>query len=410
MSWHLDEFCRGRHRSKCRHDRSLVIRILRNIFRRKLRAFLTIFGIAIGVLALVVMGSIAEKLQLLVDGGTQYYGDKVVVTAKAVGFTSPPMETSMVHELEQIDGVVRASAQASALLDNDLTMVSFGPPASLAADDGRGRGYETFTVKYAEGRAVRNGENGVAVIGSDLVSKLNAKLGGTVKIRDKDFQVVGILEKTLTAPDTSVTLGMKDLQEIMVDDLPDAMQSGTNPDNMASSVAVYLKPGIDPDRMAKRISAKLGANYDAQGPAGFKKSVTEPLKIFNQIIYAIALVSLVVGGLSVINTMTMSVSERTREIGIRKAIGATNTQIMGQFIAESAIIGLIGGGIGLFLGWLIVAGGNAAGAASGSSLFLLTPRLAIGSVLFAIVLGTVSGLYPAWHASNLNPVQALRYE
>ena len=146
------------------------------------------------------------------------------------------------------------------------------------------------------------------------------------------------------------------------------------------------------------------------GPESFEESVTEPLKIFNQIIYAIAVISLLVGGLSVINTMTMSVSERTREIGVRKAIGATDGAIMRQFVAESAVMGLIGGLSGLALGALIGMIGNQAGAASASELFLLTPRLAVGSVAFALVLGVLSGLYPAWHAARLNPVQALRYE
>lgn len=360
--------------------------------------------------ALVVMGSIAEKLQLLVDGGTAYYGDKVVVTEKAVGFSSSPIEVSMIRELEGIDGVVRASAQAGALLDKDLSAVNFGPPASIGADDGRGTQYETFKVRYAEGRGPRPTETKVAAVGSDLVKKLNAEVGGTIEIRDEKFRVIGVLDKTLTAPDNQVYVGMQDAQQFMVDDMPDVVAASMNPRNVAASIAVYIKPGIDPDRMAKRIQAKLGSDFSANGPAGFKKQVTEPLKIFNQIIYAIAFISLVVGGLSVINTMTMSVSERTREIGIRKAIGATDGAIMRQFVAESAIIGLIGGLIGLFLGWLIVQAGNGAGAQSGTQLFLLTTRLAVGSVLFAVGLGVVSGLYPAWHAARLNPVQALRYE
>jgi putative ABC transport system permease protein len=196
----------------------------------------------------------------------------------------------------------------------------------------------------------------------------------------------------------------------MVDDMPDAVATGVSPRTIASSIAVYLQSGRDPDRMAKVIQHQLGDQYEAQGPAAFAKQVVEPLEIFNQIIYAIALISLLVGGLSVINTMTMSVSERTREIGIRKAIGATDGAVMRQFITESAVIGLIGGGFGLLLGWLVTLLGNAAGAESATELFLLTPRLAIGSVAFALVLGVLSGLYPAWHASQLNPVQALRYE
>ncbi len=108
--------------------------------------------------------------------------------------------------------------------------------------------------------------------------------------------------------------------------------------------------------------------------------------------------------------MTMSVAERTREIGIRKAIGASDGQVMRQFILESGVIGLLGGLGGLVLGMLVAAAGNAAGAASGQALFLVTTRLMVGSVAFAVVLGVVSGLYPAWHAARLNPVEALRYE
>jgi len=95
---------------------------------------------------------------------------------------------------------------------------------------------------------------------------------------------------------------------------------------------------------------------------------------------------------------------------VRKAIGASDAQIMSQFVSETAVIGMIGGVAGLLLGLMIAALGNAAGEMSGNALFLVTPRLMIGSVLFAVVLGVVSGLYPAYHAASLNPVQALRYE
>jgi putative ABC transport system permease protein len=114
--------------------------------------------------------------------------------------------------------------------------------------------------------------------------------------------------------------------------------------------------------------------------------------------------------MSVVNTMSMSVAERTREIGIRKAIGASHAAIMRQFLAESALIGLVGGLTGLAIGALIATGLNQAGEASGTMLFLVTSRLALGSLLFAVFLGAVAGLYPAWHAARLSPVRALRFE
>ncbi len=387
------------------------MRLLRNIFRRKLRAFLTIFGISIGVFALVVMGALAEKLTLLVDGGVKYYADKVVVSGDTqfAGLYSTPLKASLLRDIEHVSGVTRASASVSALLDEEIPAVSMGNIATIQAEDGRARGYETFVTKVAQGRELKNSDVGKVVLGSDVVKKLNGAVGGHVKIRGERYEVIGVMDKTLTAPDNAVLLTMQDARSIVHADLPDAVRDGVNPDTIVSSFAVYLEDGERPEVVARRLERQIDG-IDAMTPLDFERQVKQPLAIFTSIIYAIALVSLLVGGLSVVNTMTMAVSERTREIGVRKAIGASNGQIMRQFIAESAVIGLIGGIAGLLFGLTIVTLGNAAGEASGNVLFLMTNRLTVGALLFAVGLGTVSGLYPAWHAANLNPVEALRYE
>lgn len=387
------------------------MRILRNIFRRKLRAFLTIFGISIGVFSLVVMGALAEKLTLLVDGGMKYYAGKVVVQGEGgiSGLGAAPLKLSTRREIERIPGVSRASAQVSALLNESLDAVNFGTPATVQAEDGRAKGFETFVVTYSDGAELLNTDVGQVVLGADLVKKLNGHVGGHVEIRGERYIVKGIMDKTLTAPDNAVIMTMEDAQKIVYDDLPDALQDTVDPDTIASAYAVYLNPGERPEVVARRIEREID-NVQAQTPIEFERQVKQPLAIFTSIIYAVALISLLVGGLSVINTMTMSVAERTREIGVRKAIGASNMQVMGQFIAESAVIGLMGGLVGLALGLTVTTLGNAAGAASGNALFLVTNRLLVGSLLFAVGLGTFSGLYPAWHAANLNPVEALRYE
>lgn len=387
------------------------MRILRNIFRRKLRAFLTIFGISIGVFALVVMGALAEKLTLLVDGGMEYYSGKVVVSSAGgtMGLISAPLEASMLRDIEHIAGVERASASVSTLLEGELSPVNMGSIPTIQAADGRDKGLETFVITYAEGRELKNTDIGKVVLGADVVKKLNGSVGGHVEIRDKRYEVIGIMDKTLTAPDNSVLMTMEDAREIVYDEQPDIIKGSISPDTIVSTFAVYLQPGERPEVVARRIERELD-NVDAMTPFEFERQIKQPLQIFTSIIYAIALISLLVGGLSVINTMTMSVAERTREIGVRKAIGASNAQIMGQFIAESAVIGLIGGIAGIAFGLLVTTGGNAAGEVSGNVLFLVSNRLLVGSLLFAVGLGTVSGLYPAWHAANLNPVEALRYE
>ena len=203
------------------------MRILRNIFRRKLRAFLTIFGISIGVFALVVMGALAEKLTLLVDGGMKYYAGKVVVSS-STGIqgmiAGEPLKQSMLRTIEHIPGVARASAGVSTLL-GDLQTVNFGTPPTLQAEDGRAKGYETFLVKYAEGRELTNADVGKVTVGSDLVAKLNAHVGGHVEIKDKRYEVVGIAAKTLTAPDNTVMMTMQDARKIVYDELPDAQKA-----------------------------------------------------------------------------------------------------------------------------------------------------------------------------------------
>lgn len=385
--------------------------MLRNIFRRKLRAFLTIFGISIGVFSLVVMGGLAEKLTLLVDGGMKYYSGKVVVNAKGgyAGMPTTPLKTSMQRDIEHTPGVARAVAGVSTLMETETSMVSMGNIPTIQADDGRSKGYEKFVVEYAEGREIKNTDVGKVVLGSDIVAKLNGSVGGHVKIRDKRYQVIGIMKKTLTAPDNAVMMTMSDAQKIVYDELPEVVQDSIQPETLVSSYAVYLEPGERPEVVARRIERQFD-NVDAMTPFEFERQIKQPLAIFTSIIYAVALISLLVGGLSVVNTMTMSVSERTREIGVRKAIGASNGQIMIQFIGESAIIGLLGGLAGLALGLLVANGANAAGAANGNTLFLVSTRLIVSSLAFAVGLGTLSGLYPAWHAANLNTVEALRYE
>lgn len=383
---------------------------LRNVFRRKLRVFLTICGITIGVLALVVMGSMAEKINLLVSGGTRYYADKVTVSAEGSGsmFGTSILSLSKLAEILAVPGVAEASATVGTLLDPDASM-SFGMPPLIMGGDMRGDALESFEVGYSAGRALTPADVGGVIVGADLVSRLGAQVGKPVTIRGEQFTVVGIMDRTLTAPDSSVFMTLPDAQRVFVQDLPEMVRSQIDETELVNSFTVYPTPGTDPEELAVLINQAVDG-VTATGPSYFQEQVASATQVLNAILYGVAIISLVVGGLSVINTMTMSVSERTREIGVRKAIGASDGQIVRQFLAEAGVIGLIGGLTGLVLGWIAITFGNMALESSNLNLFLITPRLAIGSVAFAVILGLISGLYPSLHAARMKPVNALRYE
>ncbi|MCL5093952.1 MAG: ABC transporter permease [Patescibacteria group bacterium] len=388
------------------------MRTLKNVFRKKIRALLTIFGIVIGVFSLVVMGAMAEKMTLLVGGGTKFYKDKITITAGDYSsIMTSPLSIEKLDQLRKVEGVKEVSGGVTMILDKELSSVQMGVPAMIEGNDGKGRELDRkdFPMIMAKGRELRDDDIGKAVVGIDLVKKLNADIGKKIKVRDKEFEVVGIRDKTFTIPDTTVRIPFAESQKMFVETLPEVLRANIDPSKVITGATVYAADGVNADDLAKKIESSV-KGIKATGPKKFQEQVTSAVAIFNAIIFGIAMISLLVGGLSVINTMTMSISERTREIGIRKAIGASNNKIIKQFLAESAMIGLIGGSIGLFLGWVFVTIANAAGNESGTALFLITPRLAIGSVAFAAFLGIISGLIPAWHAARMNPVQALRYE
>ena len=378
------------------------------MFRRKTRTLLTVFGITIGIFAFTVMGSMAEKINLLVSGGTKYYADKVIVSGSDSLFISAPLDIHKKPQIEKVDGVEAVSPTIFTSLADKFDAVSFGPPASISGfDPAVASKHESFKITYTAGRGLQEGDQGKVTVGSDLVKKLSAKVGDTVKVRNKDYQVVGIMNKTLTAPDNEVFMVLPDAQKIYYSELPEIVRARTNPEDVVNGFTVYVKQGIDPNALAGKINKEV-PNVKASGPKAFQDQIANATAIFNSILYGVALISLIVGGLSVINTMTMSISERTREIGIKKAIGAKTRHIMGEYLTEAGLIGLFGGLLGWGLGALTVLAINSATEKSGNVIFFLSPRISIFAILFAVILGIVAGFYPAYHAVKINIVRALR--
>jgi putative ABC transport system permease protein len=395
--------------------------IFRNIARRKLRSFLTISGIVIGVLALTTMGAIAENFNALLDGGVLYYGSSIQI-GPPDGQSAALLPLSKIDEIKKVDGVAAAfPGYGFSAKPGSVTTVSFGIPDTIVAGDPAENDWAALKVSLAHGHQIDAGSTGQVILGSTIDKEFNKKIGDTIDlpVRPADakpdfvnhtFTVVGILNPTLTAPDTFAYLNIADGQMLLKDSLPVAIRDQIDVSKIAQAISVYGKAGTstsDLDKVAERINSQV-SGVKATKPSVIVDSFKSGGAIFTGITTAAALLALVIGGLSVVNTMFMAVAERVREIGLKKAVGATTRHIMGEFLLEATVIGALGGVVGYGLGALITIIANATTPPGQSTLFLLTVRLTILSLGFAIGLGAVAGILPAWRAARLDPVTALR--
>lgn len=396
--------------------------IIRNLTRRKLRNILTISGIVIGVLALVTMGSLAEKFNALLAGGANYFSSNIQVSDDTGsvfgGFGGGGLlGIDKIQQIEAVDGVAAAFPNVSVPAKPGSTnVVSLGIPDYIASADPQANNYGTFHTSIVRGRNINPDGTGETVLGADFASEFKKGVGDSIDlpVRPKDapadfvnhtFTVVGVLAKTQTAPDTGAYVSLTDAQTLLKDSLPISVRNNIDTTKLVNGITVYGTPGTDLDKLADKINAEV-RGVKATKPSTLVASFNAGGALFTAITTGAALLALVVGGLSVINTMLMAVAERVREIGLKKAVGARVGHILREYLAESVTIGLIGGAIGLALGWAVTTLMNLGNPELG--LFLLTWRLALLALLFAIGLGAAAGIIPALRAARLDPVQALR--
>lgn len=381
---------------------------IRNIARRKLRTGLTILGIVIGVFALTVMGALAEKLNVLVAGGEDYFKTRIFVfdAGAASGFqaSSRPITRDLVDQIERINGVERATPVLQTLLDPD-EIGGFDIPELLTGIEPETWYDPSVDLRVDAGRLLEPDERGVTVIGADLAERYGKRVGDTFEIRGRPFEIVGVLERTLTFPDKIAYVPLRDAQEIYVESVPQGLEYRT--DELATQIEVFPDDLSQADTVAAAIEDSVDGVRTVT-PEQVADQIGQASVVFNLIIVGASVIAVIVGGLSVINTMVMTVSERVREIGIKKAVGARTRSILAEFMIEATLLGAIGGLIGLSAGALLVFILNAQTAGSGTTVFLITPMLLLRSFVFATVLGALAGIYPALRAARLDPVQALR--
>lgn len=389
--------------------------LVKDLFRRKARSVLTIVGIALGVFALVSLGAAAEESYTYIGSLRAYYANTIVIVDErdesTLGMTGGyhPIDRERLEEIGRVPGVATAGGTSVLLLEPDAPPIGV-PPMILGGMFPPER-YTRGLWAVQEGRRFSEEETGVAVVGIDLARQKNTRVGENMTIRHRDFEVVGILDRTfISVSDSAVFVPLAQAREMYLEEMPVPFQSISDPEDLHYQAGAIVEDGADPVEVARLIER------DVEGVAALDPdelmALADTLTVLLwAVVGAVGALALLIGGLTIVNTMTMSVVERTREIGTKRALGASAWRVSRDVLAESSAMGLIGGVVGVAVGALVTSVLNdALTAQTGMSLFLVTWRLCLGSLVFAVLLGGLGGAYPAVHAARMDPVEALAYE
>lgn len=393
-----------------------------NLRRRKLRAWLTILGIFIGIAAVVSLISLGQGLQNYINGEFEKLGsDKIIISSKTIGPPGSATSKALIltsKDLNIIRDVNGVKWAVGMLVKTGLTKYKKESNVGLIIGvnpDDLELMQEVQSFGILEGRNLKDGDRNKVVVGYNHaygnIWEKDVEIGSSIEIEGEEFKVIGISKKVGNPYDDAALYVTKDiLKEIL------------NVEDEESQILARTDAGHDPEDVAEDIKRKLRrVRGEEEKQETFNVQTSEQLLNTFQSIFAvvqavfvgIAAISLVVGGIGIMNTMYTAVLERTKEIGTMKAVGARNSDIMLIFLIESGLLGLVGGIIGVLLGV-----GIGKGVEYIAGVYLGTPllqaafgwQLILGALAFSFIVGSLSGALPARQASRMKPVDALRYE
>jgi putative ABC transport system permease protein len=392
---------------------------LRNIVRRKRRTALTVIGIFIGITAVVSLVSLGQGLETSIEQEFQSIGgDKIFINAGGSltgssqgASTLTDQDLIAVRTVRGVEAVEGTIFMNTGVEYNDQT--TFLPVIGMPTGPNQDIVMESWAMEMNEGRMVRDTDQYSVVIGSQVANRVFDEEPGirsNMNIKGEKHRVIGVLEPTGDPSiDTAVVLPMDHSRELL--------DRGNSYDWLFAQVDDGFEPGEVKEDVERSLRNQRNVpegeeTFTVSTQEDLVESFSSILSVVTGVVIGIASISLFVGGVGIMNTMYTSVTQRTREIGVMKAIGAQKRQIMFVFLLESAVIGFIGGLTGVIFGvslsWL------GAFAMSQFSTLGISPylgaELLLGSLAFSLVLGVISGVLPARRAANLEPAEALRYE
>jgi len=397
----------------------------RSITNRRLRSWLTMIGIFIGIAAVVSLISLGQGMKYAINEQfSGLGGDSLVIEAKGVSGYGPPGSGAVVKltedDLDVIDGVRGVDRYASRLIrsikaeyKDDVIFVFVG---SMPDDkESRNLVLELAPIDVEEGRMFKDGDTTKIIVGDNFISKKRFEkklsLRDDILLEGVKFEIIGKLKRTGNPQlDSAILIPEEGLRDILnedkeIDMIVVKVLDGYKPSSVAEDIEDAMRRDRNLDEGEEDFSVQTGEQVIA--------SLNNILNIVSGVLIGIAMISLLVGGIGIMNTMYTAVLERTREIGIMKSVGGRNKDIGILFLMESGLLGMAGGIIGVVLGIslsksieYIAVSQLGSGLLSANVSFWLI----FGALSFSFLVGSLSGILPALQAAKLRPVDALRYE
>lgn len=402
-----------------------IVEAMESLSANKLRSSLTILGIVIGVAAVIAMLSVGQGAQNTITGSISGIGSNLIFVFSGnnnADVRNPKPLTLADAEAMQDQFLAPSVLAVAPILSGNVEATYGGKSAKTSATGITPDYLSVRNFSLLEGEPITQdhllGQASVALIGVDVADKLFERRDGitgeTIRIEGQPFRVIGVLApkggSSFQSEDDVILVPFTTAQARLVHRTRERVDSILVQAVSADAVSQASQEVAEILRTRHRTAVGLDdfTLFTQQDFVSTAKTITGVLTIF---LGGIAAISLLVGGIGIMNIMLVSVTERTREIGLRKAIGARRRDILIQFLTESSLLSLLGGLIGIGLGWLIGFIVGKIAAASGTP---FTPVIGMDSILLATIFSTAVGLffgiYPANRAASLEPVEALRYE